>query len=204
MISSTIDLSPESISSRFPSLSEKQLPASVAETAQRVLFATVKWAKSLPAFGSLTALDQLTLLESGWPELFLLSAFQWSFSLDKCPLFVPSETNCDLIHQLIQIFEHFKSANLDQAEIGCLKAIVLFRPETRGLGDPQQVLNLQDQSQLMLAQHVSRTMPSNPARFGRLLLLIPILNPNPLKLEQIYFADQKGGMRKLITEIIKS
>ena len=204
MISSTIDLSPESVSSRFQSLTEKQLPTSVAETAQRVLFATVKWAKSLPAFGSLTALDQLTLLESGWPELFLLSAFQWSFSLDKCPLFSPSETNCDLIHQLIQIFEHFKSANLDQAEIGCLKAIVLFRPEIRGLGDPQQVLNLQDQSQLMLAQHVSRTMPSNPTRFGRLLLLLPILNPNPLKLEQIYFSDQKGGMRKLITEIIKS
>uniref|UniRef100_A0AC34RQH4 Nuclear receptor domain-containing protein n=1 Tax=Panagrolaimus sp. JU765 TaxID=591449 RepID=A0AC34RQH4_9BILA len=32
-----------------------------------------------------------------------------------------------------------------RAEIACLKALVLFRPETQGLGDPHQVLTLQDQ-----------------------------------------------------------
>lgn len=36
--------------------------------------------------------------------------------------------------------------------------------ETRGLKDPEQVENLQDQSQVMLGQHVRSHYPGQPAR----------------------------------------
>lgn len=36
--------------------------------------------------------------------------------------------------------------------------------ETRGLKDPEQVENLQDQSQVMLGQHIRSHYPSQPAR----------------------------------------
>lgn len=42
----------------------------------------------------------------------------------------------------------FKSVLVDPAEFACLKAIVLFRSETRGLKDPAQIENLQDQAQV--------------------------------------------------------
>jgi nuclear receptor subfamily 2 group E member 3 len=37
---------------------------------------------------------------------------------------------------------------VDPAEFACLKAIVLFRSEARGLKDPGQIENLQDQAQV--------------------------------------------------------
>lgn len=40
----------------------------------------------------------------------------------------------------------------------------LSSTETRGLKDPEQVENLQDQSQVMLGQHIRSHYPSQPAR----------------------------------------
>uniref|UniRef100_A0AC34F1L7 Uncharacterized protein n=1 Tax=Panagrolaimus sp. ES5 TaxID=591445 RepID=A0AC34F1L7_9BILA len=198
-ISSTSNLNPAEISS------------TLCETSQRVLFATIKWTKSVPAFTNLTTLDQIILLENTWHELFLLSAFQWSFGMEKCPLFDDSSSNLErgneFFYQLTQIFEHFKSATLDQAEIACLKAIILFRSETRGLGDSAQVLALQDQAQLMLAQHSSRINPTNPARFGRLLLLLPSLRAiSPVLLEQTFLSSisAQKDMKKILVELLKN
>lgn len=40
----------------------------------------------------------------------------------------------------------YKAVLVDPAEFACLKAIVLFRSETKGLKDPSQIENLQDQA----------------------------------------------------------
>uniref|UniRef100_A0A914PW99 NR LBD domain-containing protein n=1 Tax=Panagrolaimus davidi TaxID=227884 RepID=A0A914PW99_9BILA len=129
--------------------------------------------------------------------------------MEKCPLFDgTNETNGnEFFYQLTQIFEHFKSANLDQAEIACLKAIILFRPETRGLGDSSQILALQDQAQLMLAQHTTRINPSNPARFGRVLLLLPNLRViSSVQLKQTFLSSisEQNGMKQIIVELLKN
>ena len=55
---------------------------SVHETAARLLFMTVKWARSIPSFLQLSFRDQAILLEEGWSELFLLSAAQWALKPD--------------------------------------------------------------------------------------------------------------------------
>uniref|UniRef100_A0AC35EX02 Uncharacterized protein n=1 Tax=Panagrolaimus sp. PS1159 TaxID=55785 RepID=A0AC35EX02_9BILA len=201
-------------SSTSTSSSTFEISSTLSETCQRILFATIKWTKSVPAFTSLTTLDQIILLENTWHELFLLSAFQWSFSMEKCPLFDgTNETNGnEFFYQLTQIFEHFKSANLDQAEIACLKAIILFRPETRGLetrglGDSSQILALQDQAQLMLAQHTTRITPSNPARFGRVLLLLPNLRViSSVQLKQTFLSSisEQNGMKQILVELLKN
>lgn len=47
----------------------------------------------------------------------------------------------------------FKSVLVDPAEFACLKAIVLFRSETRGLKDPAQIENLQDQAQVNITNY---------------------------------------------------
>lgn len=49
----------------------------VYESAAKILFLAVKWARSIPAFLQLSAADQSVLLEEGWPDLFVLSAAQW-------------------------------------------------------------------------------------------------------------------------------
>lgn len=53
--------------------------------------------------------------------------------------------------------------------------------------DPIQVENLQDQAQVMLHQHIRNQQPQRPARFGRLLLILPLLRQvTSFRLEHLY------------------
>ena len=53
------------------------------------------------------------------------------------------------IKTLHNTFCRFRSCLVDPAEFACLKAIVLFRSEARGLKDASQIENLQDQAQVL-------------------------------------------------------
>ncbi|XP_060924691.1 photoreceptor-specific nuclear receptor-like [Limanda limanda] len=196
----------------YPSSSEN-----VYETSARLLFMSVKWAKNLPVFSNLPFRDQVILLEEAWSELFLLCAIQWSLPLDSCPLLsLPdlcpgmqgktSYTSLDL-RLLQEVFSRFKALAVDPTEFACLKAIVLFKPETRGLKDPEQVENLQDQSQVMLGQHIRSHYPSQPARLGKLLLLLPSLRfVNSERIELLFFHRTIGNtpMEKLLCDMFKN
>ncbi|CAL8364316.1 unnamed protein product [Gadus morhua 'NCC'] len=189
----------------------------VYETSARLLFMSVKWAKNLPVFSNLPFRDQVILLEEAWSELFLLCAIQWSLPLDSCPLLsLPdlcpgmqgkaSYSGLDL-RLLQEVFSRFKALAVDPTEFACLKAVVLFKPETRGLKDPEQVENLQDQSQVMLGQHIRSHYPAQPARFGKLLLLLPSLRfVSSERIELLFFHRTIGNtpMEKLLCDMFKN
>ncbi|KAE8573459.1 Hormone receptor 51, partial [Halyomorpha halys] len=130
------------------------------------------------------------LLEECWSELFLLNAVQWCLPLESSPLFNVSDHLSGLpngkasqiaaeVRTLNDTLLRFRTVGVDPAEFACLKAIVLFRAETRGLKDPLQVENLQDQAQVMLCQHTRGRHPGQSPRFGRLLLMLPLLRTVP-------------------------
>jgi nuclear receptor subfamily 2 group E member 3 len=52
------------------------------ESAAKLLFLAIKWAKSVPSFVQLPVLDQKLLLEESWAELFVITAAQWGLSID--------------------------------------------------------------------------------------------------------------------------
>ncbi|XP_019354875.2 photoreceptor-specific nuclear receptor [Alligator mississippiensis] len=199
--------------SPYPSAS----PESVYETSARLLFVAVKWAKNLPVFSNLPFRDQVILLEEAWSELFLLCAIQWSMPLENCPLLsvpelphsvhgklVPASVDIRILQETIT---RFKSLTVDPTEFACMKAIVLFKPETRGLKDPEQVENLQDQSQMMLGQHNRTHYPSQPVRFGKLLLLLPSLRfISSDRIELLFFRRTIGNtpMEKLLCDMFKN
>ncbi|KAL1007590.1 hypothetical protein UPYG_G00088810 [Umbra pygmaea] len=208
---------PERASSEYHMSVYPSSTENVYETSARLLFMSVKWAKNLPVFSNLPFRDQVILLEEAWSELFLLCAIQWSLPLDSCPLLsLPdlsptvqsktSYTSMDL--RLIQeVFSRFKALAVDPTEFACLKAIVLFKPETRGLKDPEQVENLQDQSQVMLGQHIRSHYSSQPARFGKLLLLLPSLRfVSSERIELLFFHRTIGNtpMEKLLCDMFKN
>uniref|UniRef100_A0AAF5PK42 NR LBD domain-containing protein n=1 Tax=Wuchereria bancrofti TaxID=6293 RepID=A0AAF5PK42_WUCBA len=63
--------------------------------------------------------------------------------------------------------------------------------KTRGLKNLVQIEDLQDQAQQTLFKH---TMNSSPARFGRLLLLLPLLRTiSAEKIEQMFFMATFGN-----------
>lgn len=193
----------------------------IFETSARLLFMAVKWAKNLPSFASLPFRDQVILLEESWSELFLLNAIQWCMPLDvaNCALFSTTEHCANLlapgsrtqvvqdVRSLNETLCRFKSILVDPAEFACMKAIVLFRAETRGLKDPNQIENLQDQAQVMLAQHCRNQFPGQIARFGRLLLMLPLLRTvSSHKIESLFFQRTIGNtpMEKVLCDMYKN
>lgn len=193
----------------------------IFETSARLLFMAVKWAKNLPSFASLPFRDQVILLEESWSELFLLNAIQWCMPLEvaNCALFSTTEHCANLltpgsraqvvqdVRSLNETLLRFKSILVDPAEFACMKAIVLFRAETRGLKDPNQIENLQDQAQVMLAQHCRNQFPGQIARFGRLLLMLPLLRTiNSHKIESLFFQRTIGNtpMEKVLCDMYKN
>ncbi|XP_070828653.1 photoreceptor-specific nuclear receptor-like isoform X2 [Chaetodon trifascialis] len=190
---------------------------SIYETSARLLFMSVKWAKNLPVFAHLPFRDQVILLEEAWSEMFLLCAIQWSLPMGSCPLLSLPELSPTQqakislptgdLRILEEVFNRFKALAVDPTEFACLKAIVLFKPETRSLKDPEQVENLQDQSQVLLGQHIHTVYPSQSSRFGRLLLLLPSLHfVSSEKIEQLYFHRTIGStpMEKLLCDMFKN
>ncbi|XP_009318197.1 PREDICTED: photoreceptor-specific nuclear receptor [Pygoscelis adeliae] len=194
----------------YPSAS----PENVYETSARLLFMAVKWAKNLPVFSNLPFRDQVILLEEAWSELFLLCAIQWSMPLESCPLLaVPEPAPGKLlpaaldVQALQETLGRFKALAVDPTEFACMKAVVLFKPETRGLKDPEQVENLQDQSQVMLGQHNCSHYPGQPVRFGKLLLLLPALRfISSERVELLFFRRTIGNtpMEKLLCDMFKN
>ncbi|KAK4821057.1 hypothetical protein QYF61_012237 [Mycteria americana] len=189
-------------------------PENVYETSARLLFMAVKWAKNLPVFSNLPFRDQVILLEEAWSELFLLCAIQWSMPLESCPLLsVPEPAPGKLlpatldVRALQETLGRFKALAVDPTEFACMKAVVLFKPETRGLKDPEQVENLQDQSQVMLGQHNRSHYPGQPVRFGKLLLLLPALRfISSERVELLFFRRTIGNtpMEKLLCDMFKN
>ncbi|XP_055984778.1 photoreceptor-specific nuclear receptor [Sorex fumeus] len=192
---------------------------STHETSAQLLFMVVKWAKSLPVFPSLPFRDQVILLEEAWSELFLLGAIQWSLPLDSCPLLGPPQASATGSSQgrlglastdartLQEIISRFRALAVDPTEFACMKALVLFKPETRGLKDPEHVEALQDQSQVMLSQHSKAHHPSQPVRFGKLLLLLPSLRfITSERIEHLFFRKTIGNtpMEKLLCDMFKN
>lgn len=63
---------------------------SVCETAARILFMTIKWTKSIPAFIGLPNRDQLVLIEESWRDLFILSLAQFRLPIQPHVLITAS------------------------------------------------------------------------------------------------------------------
>jgi nuclear receptor subfamily 2 group E protein 1/nuclear receptor subfamily 2 group E protein 3 len=113
-------------------------------------------------------------LEETWSELFLLSAIQYSISIDNQTFLLNRLGENEKL--IKDIFDVFKKLKLDSIELICLKAIILFRfgkkrhssrneytrfLDIRTLKEGIIIEGLQDQAQITLAQF---TQIHNPTR----------------------------------------
>ncbi|XP_072395297.1 protein dissatisfaction [Diabrotica undecimpunctata] len=172
------------------------------ETTARLLFMAVRWVRCLTPFQTLSKHDQLLLLQESWKELFLLHLAQWSVPWDLSTLLgcpqarerLPADLHTATEIKTIQeIMCRFRQISPDGSECGCMKAILLFTPETAGLCDVQPVEMLQDQAQCILGDYVRTRYPRQPTRFGRLLLLVPSLRAiRSITVELLFFKETIG------------
>ncbi|KAL1466897.1 hypothetical protein MTO96_042428 [Rhipicephalus appendiculatus] len=120
----------------------------VCESASRILFRSLLWTRTLPAFEELPASLQLTLVESAWSEIFTLGLLQCAEQMQLSTLLstVLSHLNAkggpasDIMgsSQRAQVSEHVAALQRllsatqrlqpDDQEYALLKSLVLFCP----------------------------------------------------------------------------
>ena len=105
--------------------------------------------------------------------------------------------------------------SVDTTEFACLRAIVLLKTsaessssaDSREVRDQAAVTALQDQAQLTLSKYISGAYPSQPSRFGKLLLLLPALRSVSSKtIEGLFFKKTIGTIpiEKIICDMYKA
>nr|KAF6414262.1 retinoid X receptor gamma [Molossus molossus] len=89
---------------------------------------------------------------------------------------------------LTELVSKMKDMQMDKSELGCLRAIVLFNPDAKGLSNPSEVETLRERVYATLEAYTKRKYPDQPGRFAKLLLRLPALRSIGLKcLEHLFF-----------------
>lgn len=168
--------SEETSNSNFTNLRPSFKKEAIFESAAKLLFLAVKWARSVPSFSQLPVRDQTILLEESWAELFVITSAQWGLTIDN--EFISTEHGWKNLQRAIN---KFVGMRIDQTEAACLKALTLFKPDSLGLLSCHQIASLQDQTLCLLSEKCGGV------RLGHILLILPVVKiaANP-QLLQVY------------------
>lgn len=74
------------------------------------------------------------------------------------------------------IVRPLREIQINDHEFACLKAIVFFDPDSRGISDPIQIKKIRSQIQINLEDYVNEErLYDSRGRFGEMLLLLPVI-----------------------------
>ncbi|XP_029285067.1 retinoic acid receptor RXR-gamma-B isoform X3 [Cottoperca gobio] len=182
-----------------PSNSTNDPVTNICQAADKQLFTLVEWAKRIPHFSELPLDDQVILLRAGWNELLIASFSHRSVTVkDGILLATGLHVHRNSAHSagvgsifdrvLTELVSKMKDMQMDKTELGCLRAIVLFNPDAKGLSNPAEVEGLREKVYASLESYTKQKYPDQPGRFAKLLLRLPALRSIGLKcLEHLFF-----------------
>lgn len=136
------------------------------------------------------------------------------------------------IKNLQDIILKFKQTQVDGTEYACLKAVSLFKtselsssnsststldsngsrpgsPSDKSyqLKDLSQIQTIQEQTQVTLSKYETQVYPTQPFRFGKLLILLPMLKSvSTQTIEDVFFKKTIGNISidRVILDMYKS
>ncbi|KAM3839739.1 hepatocyte nuclear factor 4-gamma [Vipera latastei] len=178
----------------------------ICESMKQQLLVLVEWAKYIPAFCELRLDDQVALLRAHAGEHLLLGAAKRSMAYKDIILlgndFVihrnSSETEISRVANRIldELIKPFQEIQIDDNEYACLKAIVFFDPDAKGLSNPMKIRNMRFQVQMSLEDYINDHQYDSRGRFGELLLLLPTVQSITWQMiEQIQFVKLFGMVK---------
>ncbi|KAE8294241.1 Retinoic acid receptor RXR-gamma-A [Larimichthys crocea] len=175
----------ETYSDGSPSNSTNDPVTNICQAADKQLFTLVEWAKRIPHFSELPLDDQVILLRAGWNELLIASFSHRSVTV-KDGILAGVGSIFDRV--LTELVSKMKDMQMDKTELGCLRAIVLFNPDAKGLSNPPEVEGLREKVYASLESYTKQKYPDQPGRFAKLLLRLPALRSIGLRcLEHLFF-----------------
>ncbi|CAH2042273.1 unnamed protein product, partial [Iphiclides podalirius] len=179
----------------------------VCDSIKQQLLILVEWAKYIPAFTDLHLDDQVALLRAHAGEHLLLGCARRSLHLKDVLLLgnnciiakhhIDGRMDIDIsmigMRVMDEIVKPLREIDIDDTEFACLKAIVFFDPNAKGLSQPQKIKQLRYQVQINLEDYISDRQYDGRGRFGELLLCLPPLQSITWQMiEQIQFAKLFG------------
>ncbi|PRD28408.1 UNVERIFIED_CONTAM: rxraa [Trichonephila clavipes] len=158
----------------------------------------VEWAKHIPHFNELPLHDRATLLKAGWNEILIAAFCHKSVGFKDGIVFANGRivNRLNAINQgvggiydrlLQELVSKMRELRVDRAELGCLKAIILFNPEAKNLKAVQEVSNLRDKVYTVLEEYCRQKNSNESSRFSKLLLRLPALRSMGLKCTELLF-----------------
>lgn len=173
----------------------------ICQATNKQLYQLVEWAKHIPHFTGLPVMDQVLLLRAGWNEL-LIAAFSHRTTEFDAKEGIVLATGLTIhrnsAHQigvggifdrvLTELVSKMREMKMDKTEIGCLRCIILFNSDVRGLKSINEVEILREKVYAVLEEYTRTKHPNEPGRFAKLLLRLPALRSIGLKcLEHLFF-----------------
>lgn len=162
----------------------------VCDSMKQQLLILVEWAKYIPAFGELTLDDQVALLRAHAGEHLILGVARRSMHLkdilllgNNCIIIKnsPENSNQDLdiskvgVRIMEEIVKPLNEVKIDDPEFACLKAIVFFDPNAKGLVNADAIKKIRYQIQINLEDYINDRQYDSRGRFGEILLTLPAL-----------------------------
>lgn len=187
----------------------------ICESMRQQLLVLVEWAKHIPAFCELMLDDQVALLRAHASEHLILGVSRRSMSLKDVlllgnDLVIPrtaadAEVRRISTRVLDEVVEPMKEWNVDDTEHACLKAIVFFNPDAKGLSDSQKIKSLRFEVQTMLEDYIAKDQYDSRGKFGELLLMLPTMQSIAKEMiDQVQFARLFGMVKvdSLLSEML--
>ncbi|XP_034032201.1 nuclear receptor subfamily 2 group C member 1 [Thalassophryne amazonica] len=197
----------------------------ICESASRLLFLSMHWARSIPAFQALSGQDNdINLMKACWNELFALGLAQCSNVMNVGTILsaIISHLQTSLQEEKLSpervklVMEHIwrmqefcnsmSKLSPDTYEYAYLKAIVLFSPDHPGIENNPQIERFQEKAYMELQDYVNRTYPEDSYRLSKLLLRLPALRLiSAAVTEELFFAGLIGNVQidSIIPYILK-
>ncbi|XP_036374218.1 nuclear receptor subfamily 2 group C member 1 isoform X1 [Megalops cyprinoides] len=196
----------------------------ICESASRLLFLSMHWARSIPAFQALGQDNNINLMKACWNELFALGLAQCAQVMNVATILAAiinhlqnslqeeklSAERVKLVMEHIWRMQEFCNSmsklSPDAYEYAYLKAIVLFSPDHPGIDNTLQIERFQEKAYMELQDYVTRTYPEDTYRLSKLLLRVPALRlMNAGVTEELFFAGLIGNVQidSIIPYILK-
>ncbi|XP_069830371.1 nuclear receptor subfamily 2 group C member 1 isoform X1 [Dendropsophus ebraccatus] len=185
----------------------------ICESASRLLFLSMHWARSIPSFQALGQEVSISLVKACWNELFSLGLAQCSQVMNVSTILTAFVNHLhgmqhdkltgdklklvmDHIFKLQDFCNSMVKLGLDGYEYAYLKAIVLFSPDHPGLENPSHIEKLQEKAYMEFQDYVTKTYPDDTYRLSRLLLRLPALRlMSAAVMEELFFAGLIGNVQ---------
>ncbi|XP_019746459.1 nuclear receptor subfamily 2 group C member 2 isoform X1 [Hippocampus comes] len=185
----------------------------ICESASRLLFLSMHWARSIPAFVALGQEENTNLVRACWNELFTLGLAQCAHVMNLSTILaaivnhLQSSIQDDKLsgERVKQVMEHIwkfqefcnsmTRLETDSYEYAYLKAIVLFSPDHPGVDCSGQVEKFQEKALMELQDYVQKTYPDDTYRLTRILTRLPALRlMNSNITEELFFTGLIGNV----------